>query len=157
MIVLQEYANSLAIPFLETSAKNATNVEQAFMTMAAEIKNRMGPPSGANASGANVKISSSSPVQGSSSSTGCCWGFIASMKQSSQWYFKWWGKNTLNYFTICYFPNKVAYEHTHTKYALFNSFSPPGTPFSLSGPAMAVYPNILITPEGKSPALLVTP
>jgi hypothetical protein len=26
---------------LETSAKNATNVEQAFMTMAAEIKNRM--------------------------------------------------------------------------------------------------------------------
>jgi len=25
---------------LETSAKNATNVEQAFMTMAAEIKNR---------------------------------------------------------------------------------------------------------------------
>ncbi len=26
---------------METSAKNATNVEQAFMTMAAEIKNRM--------------------------------------------------------------------------------------------------------------------
>lgn len=31
----------MGIPFLETSAKNATNVEQAFMTMAAEIKNRM--------------------------------------------------------------------------------------------------------------------
>ena len=31
----KEYADSLAIPFLvETSAKNATNVEQAFMTMA---------------------------------------------------------------------------------------------------------------------------
>ena len=40
---VQEYADQLGIPFLETSAKNATNVEQAFMTMAAEIKNRMGP------------------------------------------------------------------------------------------------------------------
>lgn len=38
-----ELANQLGIPFLETSAKNATNVEQAFMTMAAEIKNRVGP------------------------------------------------------------------------------------------------------------------
>mmetsp|Transcript_21166 Transcript_21166/g.25470 ORF Transcript_21166/g.25470 Transcript_21166/m.25470 type:complete len:203 (+) Transcript_21166:253-861(+) len=35
------YADEIGIPFLETSAKNATNVEQAFMTMAAEIKNRM--------------------------------------------------------------------------------------------------------------------
>ncbi|XP_023346280.1 ras-related protein Rab-1A isoform X4 [Eurytemora carolleeae] len=39
----KEYADQLGIPFLETSAKNATNVEQAFMTMAAEIKNRVGP------------------------------------------------------------------------------------------------------------------
>eukprot|EP00966_Prymnesium_polylepis_P001612 37313-Prymnesium_polylepis.1 len=37
----QDFADSLAIPFLETSAKSATNVEQAFMTMASEIKNRM--------------------------------------------------------------------------------------------------------------------
>jgi Ras-related protein Rab-1A len=37
----QEFADSLTIPFLETSAKSATNVEQAFMTMASEIKNRM--------------------------------------------------------------------------------------------------------------------
>merc|ERR1712167_484621 len=37
----KEFADSLGIPFLETSAKNATNVEAAFMTMAAEIKNRM--------------------------------------------------------------------------------------------------------------------
>lgn len=42
-MLLQEYADQLGIPFLETSAKNATNVEQAFLTMAAEIKNRMGP------------------------------------------------------------------------------------------------------------------
>ncbi len=31
----------MGIPFLETSAKTATNVEQAFMTMVAEIKHRM--------------------------------------------------------------------------------------------------------------------
>jgi len=37
----KEFAESLGIPFLETSAKNATNVEQAFILMATEIKNRM--------------------------------------------------------------------------------------------------------------------
>ena len=37
---VQEFADNLGIEFLETSAKNATNVEQAFMTMAAQIKNR---------------------------------------------------------------------------------------------------------------------
>lgn len=36
----KEFADGLKIPFLETSAKNATNVEQAFLTMAAEIKSR---------------------------------------------------------------------------------------------------------------------
>ncbi|KAL5579393.1 hypothetical protein UlMin_011835 [Ulmus minor] len=35
------FADEVGIPFLETSAKNATNVEQAFLTMVAEIKNRM--------------------------------------------------------------------------------------------------------------------
>ena len=38
--IVQAFADEIGIPFLETSAKNATNVEQAFMTMAAEIKNR---------------------------------------------------------------------------------------------------------------------
>ena len=37
---LQEFADSLGIPFLETSAKEATNVEQAFLTMAKQIKDR---------------------------------------------------------------------------------------------------------------------
>ncbi len=37
---VQEFADQLAIPFLETSAKNATNVEQAFLTMAKQIKDR---------------------------------------------------------------------------------------------------------------------
>ncbi|KAL8137055.1 hypothetical protein V2J09_003056 [Rumex salicifolius] len=35
------FADELGIPFLETSAKDATNVEQAFMTMASQIKSRM--------------------------------------------------------------------------------------------------------------------
>lgn len=42
--VSQAFADEIGIPFLETSAKNATNVEQAFMTMAAEIKNRWEAP-----------------------------------------------------------------------------------------------------------------
>ncbi|CAG8795792.1 28253_t:CDS:2, partial [Dentiscutata erythropus] len=36
--VAKEFADHLNIPFLETSAKNATNVEQAFLTMAKQIK-----------------------------------------------------------------------------------------------------------------------
>ncbi|XP_077254246.1 ras-related protein RIC1-like [Tasmannia lanceolata] len=46
----QAFADEIGIPFLETSAKNATNVEQAFMTMAAEIKNRMVSQPAMNAS-----------------------------------------------------------------------------------------------------------
>lgn len=36
----QEFADSLGIAFLETSAKNSTNVEKAFLTMASQIKAR---------------------------------------------------------------------------------------------------------------------
>ncbi|PSC68383.1 Rab family GTPase [Micractinium conductrix] len=35
------FADEIGVPYIETSAKSASNVEQAFMTMAAEIKNRM--------------------------------------------------------------------------------------------------------------------
>lgn len=66
----KEYADQLGIPFLETSAKNATNVEQAFMTMAAEIKNRMGPVSTAADNKQNVKINASTPVK--QGGGGCC-------------------------------------------------------------------------------------
>lgn len=37
---LQAFADEIGIPFMETSAKSATNVEQAFMAMTADIKNR---------------------------------------------------------------------------------------------------------------------
>lgn len=53
--VAKEFADQLSIPFLETSAKNATNVEQAFLTMAKQIKDRMG--------------STSTPAGGAKSST----------------------------------------------------------------------------------------
>lgn len=65
----KEFADSLGVPFLETSAKNATNVEQAFMTMAAEIKKRMGPGAASGGERPNLKIDST-PVK--SASGGCC-------------------------------------------------------------------------------------
>ena len=53
----KEFADQLGIPFLETSAKNSTNVEQAFITMAAEIKARMAQvPIAAKTGGAGVKL-----------------------------------------------------------------------------------------------------
>ena len=63
----KEYADQVGIPFLETSAKNATNVEQAFMTMAAEIKRRVGAPAAAATAG--VKITNTTAVDANS---GCC-------------------------------------------------------------------------------------
>ncbi|TKW24781.1 hypothetical protein SEVIR_3G072200v4 [Setaria viridis] len=35
------FADSLGIPFIETSAKESINVEEAFLTMSSEIKKRM--------------------------------------------------------------------------------------------------------------------
>jgi len=39
--VASEFAESMSIPYIETSAKNATGVEEAFMTMARAIKDRL--------------------------------------------------------------------------------------------------------------------
>eukprot|EP01117_Protostelium_nocturnum_P020450 TRINITY_DN91_c0_g2_i1.p2 TRINITY_DN91_c0_g2~~TRINITY_DN91_c0_g2_i1.p2 ORF type:complete len:207 (-),score=49.38 TRINITY_DN91_c0_g2_i1:154-774(-) len=61
----KEFADGLAIPFLETSAKNATNVEQAFLTMAGEIKNRMvnTPGAGGKApTGNTIKPTGGQPI-----------------------------------------------------------------------------------------------
>ena len=35
---IQDFADKIEIPFMEVSAKSATNVEQAFMTMVAQIR-----------------------------------------------------------------------------------------------------------------------
>ncbi|ORX65010.1 small GTP-binding protein [Basidiobolus meristosporus CBS 931.73] len=67
----EEFANTTNIPFLETSAKDSTNVEQAFLTMAKQIKDRMGTNTMAPANKQNIKISQGSSVPAQSSG-GCC-------------------------------------------------------------------------------------
>ena len=50
----QEFATELGIPFIETSAKSAKNVEEAFLTMAGElIRQRMAQANDSANSGAN--------------------------------------------------------------------------------------------------------
>lgn len=67
----KEFADQLNIPFLETSAKNSTNVEQAFLTMASEIKKRMGPSgAGGGVPAQGVHLTNSTPVK--KSGGGCC-------------------------------------------------------------------------------------
>lgn len=63
-----DFADSLGIEFIETSAKNATNVEKAFLMMASQIKNRYKPVTAATA-GSNVTLQGQS-VGGKSG--GCC-------------------------------------------------------------------------------------
>jgi len=65
----KDFAESIGIEFLETSAKNATNVEKAFMTMSAQIKSRMKTqPAIADKNKANAKLSGQQVQSGG----GCC-------------------------------------------------------------------------------------
>ncbi|KAJ2851797.1 ras GTPase [Coemansia brasiliensis] len=68
----QEFAKSLNISFLETSAKDSTNVENAFLTMAKQIKDRMGASNvqQSNQQQKQVKLSQMQDVQKANS--GCC-------------------------------------------------------------------------------------
>jgi Ras-related protein Rab-1A len=66
--IAKEFADGLGIPFLETSAKNATNVEQAFYTMAAEIKTRMQNVPNANVN-KGTRLTPSAPIK---ANPGCC-------------------------------------------------------------------------------------
>jgi Ras-related protein Rab-1A len=70
MLRAQEFADSLGIPFLETSAKNASNVEQAFLTMARQIKERMGTTT-ANNEKRSVQVGPGQNVS-SPGGGGCC-------------------------------------------------------------------------------------
>ena len=64
----KEFADSLKIEFLETSAKTAVNVENAFMTMAGQIKSRMKTqPAQGGKGGVNLK---SQKIGGGNG--GCC-------------------------------------------------------------------------------------
>ncbi|OJT08957.1 GTP-binding protein ypt1 [Trametes pubescens] len=69
--VAKEFADQLGIPFLETSAKNATNVEQAFLTMAKQIKDRMGSTTTAAGTGKSSTITPGQTVQ-QQAAGGCC-------------------------------------------------------------------------------------
>uniref|UniRef100_A0A8D0CAL0 RAB1B, member RAS onco family n=1 Tax=Salvator merianae TaxID=96440 RepID=A0A8D0CAL0_SALMN len=74
----KEYADSLGVPFLETSAKSATNVEQAFLTMAEEIKNRVSSgPTQQDSHKPSLHIQSGplrqeGPGHGADGGGGCC-------------------------------------------------------------------------------------
>merc|ERR1712169_89819 len=68
--VAKEFADSLGIPFLETSAKNASNVEQAFLTMARQIKERMGTTT-ANNTKPSVQVGQGQGV-GNNNNNSCC-------------------------------------------------------------------------------------
>ena len=67
---MQEFANELGIPFLETSAKDSNNVEQAFMTMAAEIKNRLANQPAQGGPRGNINVGDGKKLGSKSSS--CC-------------------------------------------------------------------------------------
>lgn len=70
--VAKEFADQLGLPVLETSAKSSTNVEQAFLTMAKQIKDRMGSSTVNNAAGkSNVKLGQGQSVADQNSG-GCC-------------------------------------------------------------------------------------
>eukprot|EP00596_Hydrurales_sp_CCMP1899_P007630 CAMPEP_0119033564 /NCGR_PEP_ID=MMETSP1177-20130426/603_1 /TAXON_ID=2985 /ORGANISM="Ochromonas sp, Strain CCMP1899" /LENGTH=200 /DNA_ID=CAMNT_0006990397 /DNA_START=141 /DNA_END=743 /DNA_ORIENTATION=- len=64
----KEFADSLGIEFIETSAKNSTNVEKAFMMMASQIKSRYkSQPTGAAGAGVNLQGQAVGAKSG-----GCC-------------------------------------------------------------------------------------
>jgi len=65
------FADQLDIPFLETSAKNATNVEKAFLTMAAEIKNTIASQPAVKPGTKDTKVDFSGKDV-SKESSGCC-------------------------------------------------------------------------------------
>ncbi|KAF2611361.1 hypothetical protein F2Q70_00009824 [Brassica cretica] len=65
-------ADELGIPFLETSAKDSINVEQAFLTIAGEIKKKMGSQTNANkTSGSGTVQMKGQPIQ-QNNGGGCC-------------------------------------------------------------------------------------
>merc|ERR1711865_1360371 len=58
----KELSDSLNVQFMETSAKNAHNVEQAFQAMAKDIKNRVASqPAAARTGGAGQQIGAGRP------------------------------------------------------------------------------------------------
>ncbi|CAI0547912.1 unnamed protein product [Linum tenue] len=63
------FADEIGIPFMETSAKSSTNVEEAFMAMSADIKKRMASQPASNAGKPSIVQIRGQPVDQKS---GCC-------------------------------------------------------------------------------------
>ncbi|KAJ9459246.1 Ras-related protein Rab-1A [Diplonema papillatum] len=68
----KEYADSLGIPFLETSAKSSINVETAFVTMSSEIKKRMQSSQPDTTKRSGVDITRSENIGMKKKGGGCC-------------------------------------------------------------------------------------
>lgn len=66
------FAEAANIPFMETSARNRTNVEEAFISMARSIKERTTLSLSGNGNGTNVSLSSFQAVEDSKNKKGCC-------------------------------------------------------------------------------------
>merc|ERR1711972_932967 len=66
----KELAESLDVQFMETSAKNAHNVEQAFQTMAGQIKERVATQQSAGPKAGGTTLGAGAPV--GASGGGCC-------------------------------------------------------------------------------------
>jgi len=66
----KEFADSLGIEFIETSAKNATNVEKAFLAMTSSIKSRMKSQPTPADKAKNAKLSQGASV--GAKQGGCC-------------------------------------------------------------------------------------
>lgn len=62
----KDFADGLGIPFLETSAKNSTNVEQAFICLASEIQTRVTPAPNGKSGTAVV-----APIKGKKQKVSC--------------------------------------------------------------------------------------
>ena len=67
----KELASELGIPYIETSAKSAKNVEEAFLTMAGELIRQRGA-SGNKANGADGKKKGIDLQAGMKEKGGCC-------------------------------------------------------------------------------------
>jgi len=66
----KEYADQLGMTFIEASAKSSKNVEQVFITMATEIKERLGPLQ--DSATPAVRIGPSQSIEPGKKSGGCC-------------------------------------------------------------------------------------
>ncbi|KAJ1981573.1 ras GTPase [Dimargaris xerosporica] len=71
--VAKEFADELGVPFLETSAKDSTNVEQAFLTMAKQIKDIMDAvPASSQKDKKSINLGGTQSVPQQQSTGGCC-------------------------------------------------------------------------------------